>query len=102
MGRLKSSQLSKCHIYLLTMMMKTLLLFPLLMMGVTSVHIDCPPKTASIGCRFGQCTVNCPSTGVQVVLTCKENMVKQIPFNGGTDLQCGYPACYPLCNNSLG
>merc|ERR1712025_83 len=102
MGRLKSSQLSKCHIYLLTMMMKSLLPFPLLMMGVTSVYINCPPKTAAIACRLGQCTVTCPTTGDQKVLTCRENMVKLIPFNGGADIQCGYPACYPLCNNSLG
>merc|ERR1711942_611198 len=87
---LQLSLLSNCHIYLLTMMMKTLLLLPLLVMVVNcqnTKRIDCrlrPGLRVSINCVETQCTVTCPSNGNQVFLTCKSNKVDQIHNVGNT------------------
>merc|ERR1712098_502263 len=92
MGRLKSATQSTQQVsyILLTMMMKTLLLLPLLLMVVNcqnTKRISCPLRPGhrvSINCVETQCTVTCPSNGDQVFLTCKSNKVDHIHNVGNT------------------
>merc|ERR1712025_112148 len=87
------------------MMLKTLLMFPLLMV-VTAVNLDCPSGViTSAGCgENNQCTATCDD-GTQVSLTCESNGVSIIQTNGVTDVQCGsgsvgvsFPPCFPFCD----
>merc|ERR1711942_56645 len=98
--------------YLLKMMLKTLLLFPLLMV-VTAVKLDCPSGVVTnTQCNDNQCTATCDD-GTQVSLTCESNGVSIIQTNGVTDVQCGsgnvggnnkinfgvtFPTCFPFCD----
>merc|ERR1712058_173047 len=93
MGRPKSATQStqQVHIYFLTMMMKTLLLLPLLLMVVNcqnTKHLDCPGGIGyghrNINCVRTHCTITCPKTGDQVFLNCESNKVEHIHNVGNT------------------
>merc|ERR1712025_1358691 len=102
MGRLKSATQSTQQVsyILLTMMMKTLLLFPFLVMVVTSYkYLNCPRTNVEDNCvrindDQSQCTVKCPQTGAQVSLTCRSNEVALTPNHSGHDWVNDLP-CFP-------